>query len=519
MLGYSLGMGDVLARNTAGATPWNVTAKMRGWKDSIQDIGGYWQGGGKFWMGADDPLVSKIEAVELFTSGLGNHIARSQDGRTCWDGRISALELTLDGLTLRRSLDNLANSIKIVYSKWGANQVVNGSAESALVDLTNYYHVVTGGGPMTITQSSVWSSLGSYSFLVTDTAAPGAGWYGGFGVYAGTAAANSKYRFSATCYCPVSDASGTVAADVFVAGGTSIVHSTIVPINGSGTYSVTVDFTTSPTQSGAVTIEFTSDYVTDVGQNWRWHVDGVVLQEFGSRAETGWLGNSDSIAVYGPKEDIKLMDSITDAEAIARQAQLLERHSWPRSFPVGISGSGDDGLTLEAQGYIFVQAGKSVSLGGVAAASTHLATLLAVASPVSAGYIATNALSVYVDEVNPIRLWDGLEKVVKAGGVGGVRYVGGVGPGRLFNYQARDTTARYRRKGNAWLYMDGALADPQTMQPAIVYLEDVPTGGLPPGSTSLEDDSRYAYVPAWEYDADSNSVSPIEIKDLDDWQS
>jgi len=514
----TLTMGDILGRNPTASTPWNITAKMRHWRDSIQDIGGFWQGSGTFWTGKEDPFVSRIDAIGLFMSGLGYHIVRSQAGRSCWEGRISALELTLDGMTIRRSLENLANNIKIIYSRWGANKVINGSAESPLINLTNYYHVVSAGEEMIITQSAEWSSIGTYSFKVTHTGAPGVGWYGGFGLYAGNVTASSKYRVMATCYVPVSDPSGVVSIDI-INGGWSIYHRDIIPLGGSGTMQVVCDFTTPGDATGALSVEFTCNNVLDEA-GWYWHIDGVTFQEFGSRAELGWLGNSDSIALYGPKEDIKLMDSITDEEAVARQIQLLARHSWPRNFPVDIPEAKEDGLSIEAEGYIFVQAGKSVTFGGVTDATIHLTTLLSAASFISAGYIATNSLPVYVDDVNPIRLWDGLEKVVKAGGAGGIRYVGGVGPGRLFNYRARDTLPRYRRKGGQWFNMDNTMADPQTMQPAIVFLEDMPSGtGIPVGSSSLEDDPRYAYVPKLEYDADTDSIKPIEIKDLDDWQS
>jgi hypothetical protein len=123
-----------------------------------------------------------------------------------------------------------------------------------------------------------------------------------------------------------------------------------------------------------------------------------------------------------------------------------------------------------------------------------------------------NAMMIYIDENNPNRLWDSIQLVCDTGGYSGVQYIGGVGPGLKLDYSLKPTAMSYRRKGERWLNPDGSEANPESMLPGIVLLEDLPFSGSI--FTNIEDDPRYLYVSGWQYDADTNTATPLETREL-----
>ena len=506
----SISMGDNITRNTGALTPWNITNKVRGWKDSVRDIGGFWDASGTYWTGKDDPMVSQKDAESLFLTGIGNHIVRSQHGRTCWEGRIAALELTLDGETSRRDLD-ITNSIKLKYASYSGNVLTNGSGESGLLapNTATKWPGQVGDVPYILVAPGTddggtyrdWTSHGTRSFFVH---AQASGWGNEltFDAGAATASANTHWQIRA--------AVNVIDNGVFADGVELYVKIGGVQVWASGglllgEHTIQAEFDTG-VNSGAIYVGAAS------GEGTRWYIDGVSLQEAGSVIETAWSGDSDSISEYGTNEAEIILGSMHANEAAARQAQILAWLAWPRrkTKPASLDKFGQpiaNGLRIECQGYVWTLAGKSASVGGIQYASTHITNLLALADFVTAGYIATNTLYCYVEEAERNRLWDCIEQVIKSGGTGGVRYCGGVYADRKFIYEPRATTPRYKRKGGRWLNMDGTLADPETMGPGIVFYEDV-LGSVPTSFTV--NDPHYAYVPGWEYDADSNSVTPAE---------
>ena len=530
----TLSIGDNVVRNTTGLTPFNVSAQIRGWNDEIKDIGGYWQGGGQFWTGDNDNVVSRLEAVDFFLTRLGGHIVRSQAGKTCWEGRVTAMDLTLDGVTYRRALADLVNRLKIVYSRFTGDGIYDDGELSALSggggdpwnQTVGTYNAITsfksirqwyggGGHPNygypTVTKSAAWSTRGTYSIKVDCSTCGGLGETFGGGIYVFsniTATPNGFYLVTADINV-ISNPDG-LALTIAVQNQTGAALYQANVISGVGIAQIKSRFQASSSASGTLQIEILQQASVDNAATY--YIDNVSLKEVGTRRETEWATDADSVAEYGTHEVEVTVGGMTEVEANARLAQIIANAGWPRTSIQSLSASGD-GLKVEAEGYITTLAGQNVATtGDTKTCHQHIIDLVGLSEFVTVGYAGANTLLKYVDNLNPIRLWDAIQDCVDAGGVAGARYIGGCYAGRKFVYQSRPTTVAYKRKGGRWLYPDNSEADPQTMLPGIVYLEDMPSGGgLYP---TIEDNPRYVYVSGWRYDADSNTAEPTETRKL-----
>ena len=528
----TLTMGDILSRNASALTPWNVTAQMRSWRDQVRSVGGYWTGGGQFWTGPDDRIVGKEEAHEMFLNGPGRHVVRSQSGRTVWEGRVTALQLTENGLTIRRDLARMANRIKIIYSHFTGNLLTNGSAELGTITPGNTppnalpwtgtgVHNYRGedfwdsGHPNywypQLSIVTTWKSAGAKSFMTYNpTEEDEFGGYNGIILQTGTnVVASGLYRYRVTLYSPAAlDMVVQLRAGTGGEGGGTVLAEQYVSLSAGVATSVVGDCTAPSTATGelAMYIRDSHRFVST------YYVDSATVQELGTRKETDFLSNSDSIALYKLMEEQIVMGALTDDEAIARQAQILAWMAWPRSYPVEVFAAGEspDGLMVECSGYVFSLARESVTLGGAKGVSTHLTDLIPLSSFITAGYVKANTLSAFISEDEPTRLSDAIQQLIEAGFAGGGRAVGGVYAGRKFNYDSYPTAASYKFKGGQLLNMDNSLADPETMLPGIVYLEDLAAGPATPVGGALEDDPRNVFVAGWEYDADTNTVKPLD---------
>jgi hypothetical protein len=80
----------------------------KGWRRSIRSLGGYWQG--RFMLeGSIDELSG------LFYNWLEFHLVEQVRGVTTWEGMIYEMELAHGGVKRRRSLDLMANRVRVDY--------------------------------------------------------------------------------------------------------------------------------------------------------------------------------------------------------------------------------------------------------------------------------------------------------------------------------------------------------------------------------------------------------------------
>lgn len=530
MNGYALTVGDNVVRNTGNTTPDNITAETRGWRDTVQDIGGFWDASGSYWLGDKDEFVDKNAALQFFTTRLGAHIKRTQNSVVRWEGRVSTIKLTLDGVAYQRSLDDIVNRCKITYQRYSQSGLYDGSAEISTIagvgGITNRAQATLSSGTVSfrnerhtpyesfndhpsydfpiIALSSVWTTNGTYAVYVdTDPCwKDDETWGGGVRYFSSLpSTADGLYYLTADVYVPPGEPARSVTLYVYDTSGTQF---SMTMGTGAGTYQVKTRFQANSSATGNFQILIIcDDYM------FHYYIDNVSLKEVGVRTSTGWLDDLVSQAEYGVYEYDITAGGMTDAEANAHRQQIISNMAWPRTMAEAISESAN-GLTFECEGYAATLSNKSTSVGGVKTCAQHIADLLATSQFVTLAYSDANTMLKYVDAENPTRQWDAIQEVVDAGGTSGARFIGGVYANRKFWYAARPTVAAYVRKGKSFLYPDKTEADPQTMSPGIVFLEDLPTSQNVYAST--EDDPRYCYISKWEYTADDNVARPIETR-------
>jgi hypothetical protein len=541
-MAYTLTVGDIISRNATAKTDYDVTAKMRGWTDQYLDFGGYWNGNGTLWLGKHDTKVGREEAVEFFTTRLGAHIVRSQSKQVKWEGRITAMSLVLDGIPYRRDLAKMVNRGKLVYSRYTGNSLLDGSAELSTIvadaGAANKMHGTYNGDTTfenarhapyhdrngsankpfpIVTLSSAWASHGAKSLYVDCSSCT---WYdaridewiiwgGGVGFFSGlTAVADSWYYL--TFDVKIAEIGATCTISVSVNDGTDEQFSgPVAPTGTTGVFHYRKRFKTRKTVSGSLSALVISD-----DDSAKYYIDAGSTRELGIRRETDWQSNAASIALYGTHEQEIVVAGMTDEQATAHLTQLINGLAWPRTFKDSTETLTDDedGLVIEAEGYVTTMSSQQVTLGGVKTCKQHITDLVGLSEFITAGYLEANDMTIYIDEENPNRLWDSIQLVCDTGGYSGVQYLGGVGPGRKLDYRLKPTTMAYRRKGKRWLNPDGTEADPQSMTPGIVLLEDLPSSGAV--FARIEDDPRYLYVSGWQYDADTDTATPLETREL-----
>ncbi len=516
----SINLGDILARNPTRRTPWNVTDQMRDWKDSIRDIGGFYQASGQYWTGDERDIVTRLEAERFFANRLGAHIVRADQGGSeiGWEGYISEMILTADGITRRRAISDIATKLRIGYTRYTGNLLTNGSGELG----THVIGEIWGGTPPTDTGIRVFRTapVGDWPNVCFDNS-----WHthGVRSIKVDThnleGLDGGGIEFASTTNV-VPDGRYCVRVDLYTNGLGPGDYLTVTVTDGSnqlygrdaltanGTLSFARIFDAPPTASGALHVN-----VYAHGNDTTFWVDNAQIYQSGTPAVTPWAENTVATAMWGLHEATVTCKPMTDAEAVRRRDQLLADWAYPRTRVRGMTSEDTLGLSVKCEGYIFKASNQSVKLGGVKAASTHITDLLTGNAYISAGYVHTNPTECYVDETQATGLWLGLQDVTEVGQVGDIAYIGGMHANGKFDYELRPTVATIKFKGGRWLDMNNNPLNSQTVRPCIALFEDAVSaeGG---NYTNILNDPKYAYISGWEYDAESDTASPLELVEL-----
>lgn len=86
-----------------------LTGPAQGWRRNIRINGGYWMG--SFKLRAHPDIL-----YDFFANRLGYHIEEEYGGIKTWEGLIYDMELQTGGIIRRRSLDDIRNSVRVVYN-------------------------------------------------------------------------------------------------------------------------------------------------------------------------------------------------------------------------------------------------------------------------------------------------------------------------------------------------------------------------------------------------------------------
>lgn len=490
MSDYTVTVTENLKVSISNSPIWDLTDRLNSWRHQILDIGGCWHGEGVLLEPKDRQAggrgMSQKEMENFFLSNLGRRIIVSSGGIKHYEGLIVRMEYRKSGQVFKQSLEEIANRVKIIYTKIGAQLLTNGDVETAAW--------TTVGSPSTIETSTAWFAKGTTSMHIVSAAlGDGAEVEDSGSPAVVTVTANKAY----TCSMIVNVVSGTWSLQVQNAADDSILAQTDTDGAAGRTWLQCQIPDTNTVTSIHVRI------LSSAGSE-EIYADGAVLRASPVRSETGWYEDTDSITERGRIEGIFLEGEMTDDEAddIARRER--SERAWPRTEPP-TRGSllptrrASNQLVIGTMGLAFTLGWRHTLVDGTNQGSNHITALLDESEFIAAsdGFIDTNTTEVLVESSNPVTIWRAVEKVIRAGS-GGLQWTGGVYPNRQFRYGARPTALQYEFSGGAMRYYGGGgEIDPLDFRPGWCLMADMPAAPLPAGASIIDDPRRVWLNGTW----------------------
>lgn len=463
----------------------NITKRLPDWNRSYRDTGGCWLGGGTF-------DGTAFEMRDFFLTSLFRRIEEKYGGEVTWEGLVVEMELTHKGQKFVRSIYPMANYGKVIYQFIGPNLFTDGSAESS-----SWVQV---GTPSTHEFSTTWFTKGTQSVhVVTDAADEGTQIEAGLSITVGR---------SYLCRVSSEITSGTWILTIHRTTDDTVLASRTSAGTGKEVLTATIPESNDYGGGDTVYIRITADASSAEA-----FFDAAVFQLAPFRKDTKWFTDTSSLDEYGRIERILVRAGMTDAQADGKAADIVTRNAQPRSrppdrFTTAVRGSKEqpDSLRITFGGYAFTMAWlNAVSTGGTDDANNHISNLVSEAEFISAGVIATNSAQAQVEEHNPITLWDAVEDVVEMGDGAGANWMGGVFPGRVFNYEPRPTTVEYHYRNGEILTAQDGFIEPWRVRPGLCKMVDMPTE--PTGVTgTTQDDPRVVWLSEVQFFAADNKV-------------
>lgn len=458
---------------------FDVTDKLASWKHTTRDVGGNWTADGTL----DPKKITSAQMREIFLTALGLRVIVAQGGIDYWEGQIVRLEYTTQGQTFVRSMEDMANRVKVIYTKVGPQLLTNGDVETAAW--------TTVGTPATIERTTDWFAKGANSMHIISSGASGDGAeVENSGAPAAVAISASR---AYTCSMIVNVISGIWSLQVQDATGASVLAQT----NTDGTASRTWLQCQIPDTNTATSVQ--TRILAASGTN-EIYADGAILRASPVRSETRWWEETTSIDdAYGRIEGVFLEGEMTDDEADAIARKELASRAWattkpPRRGSTRRRGSGDK-LVLSALGMVWTLKWRHALTDGTDQADNQIKALLDESEFIAAsnGMIDANTTEVLIQSSQPIALWDNIKKTVQSGGGSGVPWTGGVYPGRTFQYAARSASTQYEYQSGEMKYFRGAKVDPLDFRPGYCLMSDMPQEPTPAGASAV-DDPRLAWL-------------------------
>lgn len=476
-LPYSLSLYNSVKRGNTRIT--NITARAANWKRSIRRIGGYW-------MGSFEYKGSRDEMDDLFIDGLMREVRETSGGIVNWRGFIGDMEYTRDGIAWRKSMTDVSNSVKIVFTRIFDNLLPNGSAESGAWTVANGYGGTTGAA--TVTQSTAWVVDGVYSCSIVS---PG-GIEGAAIITSVALVADTAYNFQVQL--------NVISGSWRIAINKTSDNSKVAATSTKSTLGVQqIVLSVAPnTYVGNVRITITSEAAAGTIYG-----DAAVLQISSQPADTGWYRDTASISEYGRLDEIILEGGLSAAAASAKAATHLARYGWPRLRPPDSfteNTSDVNRLIITCYGYIFTLNWRMNEVYGTYGMSTAITNLLTGMDYVSAGIIDTNSVSYTIENRVQLPVWQILKTIATSGDASGNLWQMGVYSERKLNYSQFSSALSYRFRRGQLYNIVGGLFEPWLAQPGWMQLDDAP---IVPGSITANsnDDPRRALIEEVVYSA------------------
>lgn len=450
----------------------DITPFFTRWQHSTRAVGGNWIADGEY-------QSTTLDMEQFFLSNLGRRIKVVAGGIPWWEGQIVRMEYTnSDGQTFERSMEDMANRVKVIYSKIGDNLLTNGDVESGVWD--------TVGTPSTHETTTAWYSKGTTAMhVITDGMAT-----------EGTSASDAIAISASTAYdCIAVVKVVTGLATLKIHDGTAA-SNLIAQRTSTGTGREQLQ-TQIPVNNDATTcdVQVIADNAGD-----EFYVDGAMLYTSPVRSETEWVSDAESITEFGRIEGVYLEREMSDNEADANAQRYLSNNAWPktkperrgREFDANLDIPSQAHLVIACQGLVWTLRWRHSITDGTDQADNHVSTLLDESEFVasSSAAIDTNTTEVYLTSEDPVTLWRQIEKCVEVGDGSGNSWMGGVYPGRVFQFEARPTGTQYEFHRNAMRFYGGGRIPPLEFRPGWCLMTDMPMEPAPAGGTTDDDPRR-----------------------------
>lgn len=225
--------------------------------------------------------------------------------------------------------------------------------------------------------------------------------------------------------------------------------------------------------------------------------------ESGTQQTTAAASAAASVARYGRKDGLLLLDGYPAALVEGRRDTELGMLAWPTATTLGQGQIGAPVLRVEVVGYAFTANFRYVSSADGATGNVNdwvSAIVAADCEFLSSGAIDTNALQKARTLTMPRRAWDCLAELAALGDASYRPWRLWVDTGRRLYYRAVDLTPLYyRRNGQYYTALGGAPVSPWAMRPGVVRDNDYPVRTAERGSTF--DDARDFLIDELSVDA------------------
>lgn len=464
----------------------DITDRALNWKRSIRRIGGFWQGSFEYQGNRD-------ELDDLFFDGLMKEVREFSGGVMAWQGFIGDMVYRRGSITWRRSIHEVTNAVKVLFTRQYANALTNGSAESGA------WTPFDGGlgGPPVVTQSTDWASDGTYSCKIVTTSADimGAVIQSGIPIVSDTA-----YNFTMT----LNILSGDWVVVIHPDGDPAMQIVLVVFDNVTGVVTANLTIPEVDSFDGNVTIKVQNGKDLAHGaSNGTVYGDAAVFTRVPNSSDTGWVTDAGSISEYGRLEEVLVEGALSAEGASAKVLTTLKRKAWPRLLAPDTFGGEDIAdeysLSVVCYGYIFTLPWTINTYVAASTMSNYVTQLAAGRDYISSAQVDTNATAYTADNRYPITIWQVLKNIVTAGDSSGNLWSLGVGINRVLTYQQFSTTIAYRYRGGKLYNPAGGEMEAWLAFPGWALLDDAPI--VPYQTSDAMDDPRRIIVEEVEFTA------------------
>jgi len=504
----------VYDRPARGDAFWlNVTELMPDWEHESRAVGGYWEARGT--IRASKPLLHR-----LYDTWIGSLVQERTAGLTSWLGIVFELNLILNGVEHRRTLDSAVfrNEERVVYRYPQEEDSEQGTLEYSM-DFTGAAHVTLKDDAQDF---SDWeTAAGDAAYKVEIENDDGSKSWG----FLGARVVNTEIKvcedleltddgFNGTerkefdivdvdqavdwfkIRDPDQEASTDLAANdtIFVkeSTGNDEEYTVSAVAHAAGVTQITVN-----EEIPDGTVDGDLEYWTVTPSTYK----VIRLGYAGTQQKTAWATNEDSEDQFYTVQMLITEGEMPTWAAEALRDTDLERYGWPRSRATGgitVKGGeievGEDVLEVKCRGLWHALDWGVVEAAIYGTGHSVIEDILGDSDYLDADRLETNPLNChFLCDVIPLTAREIVEKIIERGDDDGNAWKGG-GYENGFVYEEQPTTVTHYLRNGRVVNAVGTPVIPSLLKPGfLLQISGAPSGGQPPGGEA-HDDPRVMYV-------------------------